>query len=294
MLDTRAFCFYTPSMTTHAPHQLKIALPGELLDDLRKEALRTGLSETEIVQQALRRHLSYERGGNAVYLSAPINALVEGLFVSNTTVAQIKRHGDFGLGTFNYLDGEMVILDGVVYQVRSDGNVTIAPDADHSPFACTTFFRPDTFEEIEGDNGFKDIETLLDMMLPSPNMLYAIRIDGTFRHIKTRAVAKSENYIPLVEATKNQPVFDFYDCEGCMAGFFTPRFIETITAPGYHLHFLTADRMHGGHVIGCALTKVRIGIQHVPVLKMGLPITLDFLTADLTRDTTKDLEKAER
>ena len=229
-----------------------------------------------------------------MYLSAPINALVEGYYVENTTVAQIKEHGDFGLGTFNFLDGEMVVLDGTVYQVRADGSATVAGDGEQSPFACTTFFRPDTFDDIRGGGGYTDIESLLDTLIPSPNMLYAIRIDGRFRHVRARAVPKTENYTPLVEATKHQPVFDFYDAEGTMAGFFTPRFIETITAPGYHLHFLTADRLRGGHVMGCEPDRARIGIQHVPSLELGLPLTLDFLTADLTRDTTGDLEQVEK
>ncbi len=269
-------------------------LSAEMQQQLRQEASRTGSSQEEIIAQALRRHLAGPGRGNSVYLSAPINALVEGFYVENTTVAQIKEHGDFGLGTFNFLDGEMVILDGVVYQVRADGTAAPAADGEQSPFACTTFFRPDTFDDIQGTEGYKDIEDLLDSLIPSPNMLYAIRIDGSFRHVRTRAVAKTENYTPLVEATKNQPVFDFHDVEGTMAGFFTPRFIETITAPGYHLHFLTKDRLQGGHLMGCALNRARIGIQHVPTLEMGLPITLDFMTADLTRDTTGDLEKVEK
>jgi acetolactate decarboxylase len=270
------------------------ALPADVRELLGREASRSGLSEQEIILEALRRFFAGSKRGNAVYLSAPINALVEGFYVENTTVAQIKEHGDFGLGTFNLLDGEMVILDGAVYQVHADGSVTIAQDSEQSPFACVTFFRPDTFDDIKGGQGYRDIESLLDTLIPSPNMLYAIRLDGVFRHVRTRAVPKTENYTPLVEATKNQPVFDFHDVEGSMAGFYTPRFIETITAPGFHLHFLTQDRRHGGHLIGCELESARIGIQHVPALELGLPITLDFLTADLTRDTTKDLEKAEK
>lgn len=269
------------------------ALPEDVQRQLELEAQRTGMTGPQIIRQALRRYLAGAARGNAVYLSAPINALVEGYYVENTTVAQIKERGDFGLGTFNFLDGEMVILDGTIYQVRADGTVTIAPDSEQSPFACATFFRPDTFDDLEG-GGYKDIEALLDSLIPSPNMLYAIRIDGRFRHVRTRAVAKTENHTPLVEATKNQPVFDFAGVEGTMAGFYTPRFIETITAPGYHLHFLTADRQRGGHLLGCDLAAARIGIQHVPALELGLPVTLDFLTADLTRDTTGDLEKAEK
>jgi acetolactate decarboxylase len=33
-------------------------------------------------------------------------------------VRELLRHGDFGLGTFNRLDGEMLVNDGVCYQLR--------------------------------------------------------------------------------------------------------------------------------------------------------------------------------
>jgi acetolactate decarboxylase len=187
----------------------------------------------------------------------------------------------------------MVLLDGHVYQIRSDGKVYHVEDNEKSPFACVTFFNPDTIDDLENSNNSKGFQDLLNNLIPSENMLYAIRIDGTFSHVKTRVVPRSENYRPLVEATKNQPVFDFHDVRGCLAGFYTPHFMESLNAPGYHIHFLSEDRQHGGHLIECALGKVRIGIQHVPKLDVGLPITLDYLTADLTRDVGKDLDKAE-
>jgi acetolactate decarboxylase len=208
-------------------------------------------------------------------------------------MTEIKRHGNFGLGTFNFLDGEMVLLDGNVYQIRSDGNVYDVKDDEKSPFACVTFFNPDTVDDLENAISSQGFYDLLNNLIPSENMLYAIRIDGTFSHVRTRVVPRSENYRPLVEATKNQPVFDFHDVRGSLAGFYTPRFMESLNAPGYHIHFLSEDRKHGGHLIECAPGKVRIGIQHVPKLDVGLPITLDYLTADLTRDVGNDLDKAE-
>jgi len=274
--------------------KLELHLPHNLMKRLTISAERMGVSVADLAEQVLRRFLLNKRGGNAVFLSAPIVALVEGFYVENTTMAVIKEHGDFGLGTFNYLDGEMVILDGNVYQIRSDGEAYRVKDDEQSPFACVTFFSPDTFEDIEESQTSKGFYDLLNALIPSENMLYAIRVDGSFRHVRTRAVPRSENYKPLVEATANQPVFDFNDVQGCLAGFYTPRFMESINAPGYHMHFLTEDRRHGGHLIECALKKVRIGIQHVPKLDLGLPITLDFLTADLTRDIGKDLDKAEK
>ncbi len=274
--------------------KLEIYLQDDLLKRIAISAERMGVSVADLTEEALRRFLFSKRPGNAVFLSAPIVALVEGFYVENTTMALLKEHGDFGLGTFNYLDGEMVVLDGNVYQVRSDGEVYNVKDDEESPFACVTFFSPDTFDDIEEDHTPKGFYVLLNTLIPSENMLYAIRIDGSFSHVKTRAVPRSENYKPLVEATANQPVFDFHDVQGCLAGFYTPRFMESLNAPGYHLHFLTEDRRHGGHLIDCALKEARISIQHVPKLDLGLPITLDFLTANLTRDIGKDLDKAEK
>lgn len=274
--------------------ELEFLLSYDILTQLTGAMERTGCSAADLIEQALRQFLVNKDKGNAVYLSAPINALVEGLYVENTTIAEVKRHGDFGLGTFNYLDGEMLLLDGKVYQIRSDGNVYDVPDDEKSPFACVTFFSPDTFDDIEDTGGSHDLTTLLDNLIPSKNMLYAIRIDGTFSHVRCRAVPRSENYRPLVEATKDQPVFDFHDVRGSLAGFYTPGFMESLNAPGFHLHFLAGDRRRGGHLMACSLKEARIGIQHVPRLEVGLPVTLDYLTTDMTRDTGKDLEKAEK
>lgn len=274
--------------------QLEFLLSYDILRQLTGTMERTGCSAADLIEQALRRFLLKEDKGNAVYLTAPINALVEGLYVENTTIAQVKQHGDFGLGTFNYLDGEMLLLDGKVYQIRSDGNAYDVGDDERSPFACVTFFSPDTFDDIEGTEDPPDLNVLLDNLIPSRNMLYAVRIDGVFSHVRCRAVPRSENYRPLVEATRDQPVFDFHNVTGSLAGFYTPPFMESLNAPGFHLHFLTDDRRRGGHLMTGTLKKVRIGIQHVPRLEVGLPVTLDYLTTDLTRDIGQDLEKAEK
>lgn len=274
--------------------RIELNLSDELFKKLNDTIKRTGCSEAELIDRALRKFFNDKQTESAVYLSAPINALVEGFYVENTKIADIKEHGDFGLGTFDFLDGEMVLLDGIFFQIRSDGNVYSISDSEQSPFACVTFFNPDTFEDIDCNIKSTDFYSFLNNLIPSENMLYAIRIDGIFNYVKTRVAPKSENYRTLVEATKNQPIFDFYDVHGTLAGFYTPRFMESLNAPGYHLHFLTEDRRHGGHLIECSLKKVRIGIQHVPKLEVGLPVTLDFLTADLTRDIGKDLDKAEK
>jgi acetolactate decarboxylase len=228
-----------------------------------------------------------------LFITAPVNALVEGLYQEDTSMAQILERGDFGLGTFNDLDGEMVVLDGKVYQLRADGQAYEVPPQTKSPFACVTFFKPYSFEDVSEALNYQALIALLDRTLPSKNMLYAIKIEGKFSHVKTRSVPKQEAYKPLVEVAREQSEFTFENIEGCMVGFWTPGFLSSIAVPGYHLHFLTDDKAHGGQLLECSSSNIKISIQHVARVELGLPITLDFLTADLSRDITQDLNEAE-
>jgi acetolactate decarboxylase len=229
-----------------------------------------------------------------LYVSAPVNALVEGLYREDTRIEDILQRGDFGLGTFNDLDGEMVVMDGRVYQLRSDGLAYDVPADARTPFACVTFFRPYSVEDIEGPMDYPGLIALLDRMIPSRNMLYAIRIDGHFDHVRTRSVPRQDAYKPLVEVAREQPEFEFDDVSGGMVGYWTPSFLQSVAVPGYHLHFLTEDHRRGGHLLECRPRQIRISLQHLARMELGLPMTLDYLTADLTRDTREDLEEAER
>jgi acetolactate decarboxylase len=132
---------------------------------------------------------------------------------------------------------------------------------------------------------------MLHELMPSPNIFYAIRIEGVFSYLKARSVPKQESYRPLVDVTKEQPVFTFTDIEGTLAGFFTPWFMASISVPGLHLHFLSADLQHGGHLLECRPRQVRVGVQFISRLELALPLSLDYLTWDFRRDIHKDLHQ---
>jgi len=210
-----------------------------------------------------------------VFISAPIAALVEGIYRADTTIGQLRQKGNLGIGTFNDLDGEMVLLDGQVYCLRPHGDAELIPDDVRTPFALTTMFEGDTEDQFhkvaEGD--FE--HALLDLV-PSPNLMYAIRIDGRFSYVRARSVPKQSNYLPLAEIAKLQTVFEYRDVEGTIVGFFTPGFLAGVHLPGLHLHFITADRNRGG------------------AIELGLPMTLDFLTMERRRDMEADLNVVER
>jgi acetolactate decarboxylase len=231
---------------------------------------------------------------NRVYLCAPVNALVEGLYEQKIPLTKIKQHGDFGLGTFDDLDGEMILLDGQIYQVTGEGQVRCVDEKTRTPFACVTFYRPLSRDRLEADMSYPDFQVWLERLLPSPNIFYALRIEGRFSYLKVRSVPKQQNYRPLIEVALEQPVFTYTDIEGTLAGFFTPGFLSSINVPGLHLHFLSANRKRGGHLLECRPNRVEVGVQMLSTLELALPVSLDYLTWDFRRNTEADLSKAEQ
>lgn len=229
-----------------------------------------------------------------LYLCAPVNALVEGIYEENIPFSTIKRHGDFGLGTFDDLDGEMVMLDGQVYQITADGRVHAVGDEVHTPFAVVTFFEPTLSAALDGATDHDAFVHWLEQLLPSPNLFYAIRITGAFHHITARSVPKQHNYRPLSAAAQEQRVFTFDDARGSLVGFFTPAFMASLNVPGLHLHFLSADHQRGGHLLECRPGTITAEVQMIHTLELSLPMTHDYLTQDFATDPTATLEKVEK
>ncbi|MFM1887349.1 MAG: hypothetical protein RL026_2506, partial [Pseudomonadota bacterium] len=220
-----------------------------------------------------------------IYLCSPVNALVEGVYEERIPLPEVLAHGDFGLGTFDQLDGEMVILDGEVFQVDGEGAVRKVDAATaHTPFACVTRWRPLSTEIIEHGLDATGFEALLQALMPSPNLFYAIRVEGEFSLVEARSVPRQDSYRPLVEVARQQKELQFANVRGTLAGFYTPAYMATLNVPGVHLHFLSEDRQQGGHVMSCAPRRVRVGLQIIRRMELTLPITLDYLTLDFKRD----------
>lgn len=229
-----------------------------------------------------------------VFISAPLAALVEGIYRADTTIGEIRSRGNLGIGTFNDLDGELVLLDGQVYCLRPQGDAEVIGDDVRTPFALTTQFEGDTEDRIDQLISAESFEhTMLDL-IPSSNLMYAFRIDGRFDYVRARSVPKQSNYLPLAEIAKLQTVFEYKDIEGTIVGFYTPTFLAGVHLPGLHLHFITADRKKGGHLLAAAPRGITVKLQHAPTIELGLPMTFDFLAMDRTRDMEADLNKVER
>ncbi|MFV8320966.1 acetolactate decarboxylase [Mycobacterium sp. 23] len=230
-----------------------------------------------------------------VYQYSTIGALLDGVYDGEATVADILQHGDFGLGTFNHLDGEMVILDGVCYRLRADGTATRAAPTDRTPFAAITRFHRDFGIAITERTDRAAVTAAIDQRIASTNLIYAIRVTGHFADLHTRTVMEQQQpYPPLTEATEGQAETRFTDVSGTLVGFRTPDFEQGISVAGYHLHFLNDDRNAGGHVLDFTLERGDVGVSGASQLHLSLPTSGAFLQARLSADDIGDqITKAE-
>lgn len=220
-----------------------------------------------------------------LYQVSTIDALSQGVFDGETTCGRLKQHGDLGIGTFNGLDGELVALDGAIYDVKADGAVIAVSDEAKVPFAAITFFDPDRSVALERVENLQQLEQQIEQALPTKNLFYAFRIDGVFTYLKTRSVPKQQPPYPLlVEAVKRQAVFTFENTTGTLVGFRCPDFVKGVNVPGYHWHFLARDRKQGGHLLDCRLEKAAARIDVTPQLLLALPEGGAFEQTDLTKD----------
>jgi acetolactate decarboxylase len=221
-------------------------------------------------------------------------ALVKGIYQKAVSSKLLLNYGDFGLGTFENLDGEMVVLDSAIYQVRSDGEVLKIMDDVGTPFAVVTHFVADRDLTIENASSFEELSQICDRYRDSDNLFYAFRIDGRFAHVHTRAMKATLDGLPLAKAAAIQPEFDFKDVDGSLVGIWAPQFSSALNIAGYHFHFLSEDRTKGGHLLECSGENLRVRVERLNDFHLSLPESEEFLRADLTKDSSKDLAYAEQ
>ena len=186
-----------------------------------------------------------------LYQVSTYTALSGGGYDPVEPVGTLMKNGDLGLGTFTGLDGEMVVMDGTCYQVKSDGTVRPADPSQGVPFAGVTFFSPDLSVPGAVAGNMTEFTGFLDSHLPSRDQFYAIRMTGTFPYIRARSPhAQSKPYLPLADALKGQAVFEFRNVTGTAVGFYTPPAAAGMNVAGYHLHFITeVCRWHFAHYL---------------------------------------------
>ena len=224
-----------------------------------------------------------------------IDALMQGIYDGPATFADVRRHGNFGIGTVNHLDGEMVALDGIFYQITGDGCVHVIPDSAKTSFATVSFFRGRHPVKISAIASQKALLAWLDRHLGSRNFFWSIRIHGSFPSVKVRSISRQHPpYRPLAEVARSERIFEYRNISGTLVGFRSPPYIKGINVPGYHLHFLSDDRCKGGHVLGCSISEGVTRWEKHRTFQMQLPDDPAFRRADFSEHDDEALKKVEQ
>jgi acetolactate decarboxylase len=263
-----------------------------LKDVLDAESKKSGQSISLLVTSALSRCFGVPL--HTLFQISTTGALVEGIYERAVSTKVLLDYGNFGLGTFENLDGEMVVLEGAVYQVRGDGTVSKITGDVGTPFAVVVPFVADQDADFKSASSLKEITRICDGFRDSDNLFYAFRIDGHFTRVHTRAVRATLDGLPLAKAAQIQPEFDFQNVSGTLVGIWAPQFSSALNVAGYHFHFLSEDRTKGGHLLELSGDNLRVRVERLNDFHLSLPESEEFLKADLTRDPTKDLAYAEQ
>ena len=230
---------------------------------------------------------------DAIYQVSLLNALMQGDYDGTVSISELLQNGDTGLGTFDQLDGEMIVLDGVVYKAKSDGTVELVDATDKVPFAVVSYFD----EEIAGGElvNIADLEGLkvaLDKTISDTtgdfNQYYIATIRGDYDLVHVRSVPiQSKPYKPLAEVTKNQAEFEYTDTPGTVVALRFPDHMDGINLPGWHFHFLSDDKSKGGHVLDAKLASGSVNLDHIREFNLVQPDTDTFADLDLAGDMSQ-------
>jgi acetolactate decarboxylase len=240
--------------------------------------------------------LHREREPHVLFQASTIGALLEGAFEGDLTFAELSERGDLGLGTLNHLDGEMVAVDGEFFRADLDGNLSRVPAQERTPFAVVTSFEAQVDSTLGGEAiTHEELLARIEELVPPGASSCAIRLEGRFELVRARSVPRQEPpYRPLVEVVADQHVFELEEVEGTMVGFRFPAYAEGIEVPGYHLHFASADRSRGGHVLDSRSKGLRVRIDPSDDLHVELPPRVELEDPDLAAETHAAVEAVER
>jgi acetolactate decarboxylase len=231
-----------------------------------------------------------------MYQYSVIDALLAGVYDGDLSTAELQKKGDFGIGTFNRVDGELIMDGGTIYQARSDGTIREVSDAQLLPFAQAVHFQADTSFVIpkEGLTYTALQEHLLSEF--SENQVLAARLIGRFRTIYYRAPQAAEKpYIPLAEyLEKHQAEFNIKNTAGQAIGFYLPRYMDRVNVPGFHFHYLSNDKQAGGHILGFTTDSLQIEIDLIPGIIVEPMASEVFNRADLQKNREEEVKQVEQ
>ena len=233
---------------------------------------------------------------NNLYNFGVIESFIGGGYEGMLPIKELQFKGDFGLGAPDMLDGELTILDGITYQTNATGETTIVEGNDKTSFASVTFFKADSIVYINNITNELDAFEKIKLHLNNKNGMYAIRVSGNFEKIKTRAFSpvKNKPFTKLSNLLDQQSFFNLENSTGTLVGFYLPEYLNEINVAGFHFHYLSTDKDHGGHVINFSANSLKVEIAYLKSFCLDVPNDDYFKQFEFESKINQDLKKVEK
>lgn len=232
-----------------------------------------------------------------LYQTALLQSLMLGEYDGSVPISDLKRLGDIGIGTFDRLNGELIMLDGRVYQALSDGTIAEPPDSMTVPFSCVTFFETDYTLDLKNVSTVDALKSSLDEVVREhgANHFYMVRIDGIFRSVQVRSeYAQEKPYRSLDKVMETDQTFSEHkDIKGTIVGLYCPGYMNGLNVPGRHFHFIDGGRHYGGHLLAVNIDGAVARFDQTTGFSMSLPSSESFLSLTLEKDLGKAIRKVE-
>ena len=221
---------------------------------------------------------------NKMYQVSTLQALALGYSRAVINVEELLNEGDIGLGTFEDVNGEMIMAE-----ISHDTGV---------PFAAVA--------KLYGEQNFlikdmPDIESIRNELTKKieerfgMNSMHVVRIDGVFEKVDARSESPYRSqHVTLKEVLgKTQKAFVFENIRGSLVGVYFPDYMDGINMPGWHLHFLSEDRLKGGHVFDVSMKEGLAKVDKITRIEINLPKEAAFDTYSLKQNLQDEIKSVE-
>ena len=248
-------------------------------------------------QQSSTNQITQTNNTDTLFQVSTLQALMQGYYYPVSTVGKLKENGNFGIGCFEAVNGELIMVDGVVYQAIHDSSILVPDNNVTIPYATVTFFNNDINIDLENISSIDSLKEHLDKIVNENgnNVFYFVRIDGSFDTLYYRSeYAQKEPYKPLAKAMEtDQTFFNKENETGTIVGLYCPDFMDKLNSSGWHFHFITADKKNGGHLLNVSAKKMSVLLDKKTTFKMILPEEEKFQQFKLSKDMSKDMHEVE-
>lgn len=248
-------------------------------------------------QNSQKNEIATKTDTESIYQVALLQSLTQGYYDGIIKVSDLKQHGDTGIGTFEGVNGEMIVIDGKVYQALGDGTVQEADDDETVPFSNVSFFDSDISVNLSDINDIESLKSTLDKTVEDNgrNMFYLVKIDGTFEKMFVRSELKQEKpYKSLDKALEtDQREFNYENITGTIVGLYCPDYMAGLNAAGWHFHFISDDRTKGGHMMDISVKNAKAQLDITKSLDLFLPEESDFQSMELAKNVDDAIKKVE-